>query len=155
MSETDNAADIVPIKRAVRWHIFVFMLPALIVYSAVMVLPLIETLRLSLYNTVDGQPAFVGLANFKVLFGDARWARDFWNALVNNLIFFAIHMCVQNPIGVALAALLSVPKLRGVAFYRTAMFLPTLLSFVIVGFIWKLILSPIWGVAPGCSISSV
>lgn len=148
MSETDNTVDIVPIRRPVRWHIFVFMLPALIVYSAVMVLPLIETLRLSLYNTVDGQPAFVGLANFKVLFGDARWARDFWNALVNNLIFFAIHMCVQNPIGVALAALLSVPKLRGVAFYRTAMFLPTLLSFVIVGFIWKLILSPIWGVAP-------
>ncbi|EJZ19551.1 sugar ABC transporter permease, partial [Rhizobium sp. Pop5] len=134
--------------RPVRWHIFVFMLPAVIVYSAVMVLPLIETLRLSLYNTVDGQSAFVGLANFKVLFGDPRWAHDFWNALVNNLIFFAIHMCVQNPIGVALAALLSVPKLRGVAFYRTAMFLPTLLSFVIVGFIWKLILSPIWGVAP-------
>ncbi|MGO7418209.1 sugar ABC transporter permease, partial [Rhizobium ruizarguesonis] len=38
----------VPIKRPVRWHIFVFMLTALIVYSAVMVLPLIETLRLSL-----------------------------------------------------------------------------------------------------------
>ncbi|MGO8264361.1 sugar ABC transporter permease, partial [Rhizobium ruizarguesonis] len=64
-----------------------------------------------------------------------------------NLIFFAIHMCVQNQIGVALAALLSVPKLRGVAFYRTEMFLQTLLSFVIVGLIWKLILSPIWGVA--------
>ncbi|MBX5091933.1 carbohydrate ABC transporter permease [Rhizobium lentis] len=148
MSETHNAAEIVPIKRPVRWHIVIFMLPAVIIYSAVMVLPLIETLRLSLYNTVDGQPAFVGLANFKVLFGDPRWARDFWNALVNNLIFFAIHMCVQNPIGIALAALLSVPKLRGVAFYRTAIFLPTLLSFVIVGFIWKLILSPIWGVAP-------
>ncbi|MBX4955601.1 carbohydrate ABC transporter permease [Rhizobium lentis] len=148
MSETHNAAEIVPIKRPVRWHIVIFMLPAVIVYSAVMVLPLIETLRLSLYNTVDGQPAFVGLANFKVLFGDPRWAHDFWNALVNNVIFFAIHMCVQNPIGVALAALLSVPKLRGVAFYRTAIFLPTLLSFVIVGFIWKLILSPIWGVAP-------
>ena len=57
-------------------------------------------------------------------------------------------MLVQNPIGIALAALLSVPKLRGVAFYRTAIFLPTMLSFVIVGFIWKLILSPIWGVTP-------
>jgi len=57
-------------------------------------------------------------------------------------------MCVQNPIGVALAALLSLPKLRFVAFYRTAIFLPTLLSFVVVGFIWKLILSPLWGVAP-------
>jgi raffinose/stachyose/melibiose transport system permease protein len=35
------------------------------------------------------------------------------------------------------------------AFYRTAIFIPTILSFVIVGFVWKLILSPIWGIAPG------
>ncbi|MEZ2224365.1 carbohydrate ABC transporter permease [Rhizobium sp. RCC_161_2] len=150
MSEADISAafDVAPIKRQKRWHIIVFLLPALIVYTAVMILPLIETLRLSLYNVVDGQTTFVGLNNFKVLFGDERWSHDFWNALRNNLIFFAIHMCVQNPIGVALAALLSLPKLRFVAFYRTAIFLPTLLSFVVVGFIWKLILSPLWGVAP-------
>src|SRR6478609_6203289 len=47
-----------------------------------------------------------------------------------------------------IAALLSVPKLRGRAFYRTAIFLPTMLSFVIVGFTWKLIISPLWGVTP-------
>jgi raffinose/stachyose/melibiose transport system permease protein len=148
MTEADSHNETAPIKRPVRWHIGVFLLPAFIVYSAIMVLPLVETLRQSFYNLVDGTPAFVGLSNYRVLFGDPRWAHDFWNALVNNLIFFAIHMCVQNPIGVALAALLSTPKLRFVAFYRTAIFLPTLLSFVIVGFIWKLILSPIWGVAP-------
>ena len=59
-----------------------------------------------------------------------------------------VNMLVQNPIGIALAALLSIPRLRGRSFYRTAIFLPTLLSFVIVGFGWKLILSPLWGVAP-------
>jgi len=143
-----SALQLVSIKRPFRWHIVVFMAPALLVYTAIMILPLIETLRLSFYNTVDGAQSFVGFANYQVLFGDVRWARDFWNALTNNLIFFAIHMCVQNPIGIALAALLSLPKLRFAAFYRTAIFLPTLLSFVIVGFIWKLILSPIWGVAP-------
>ncbi len=135
-------------KRPWRWHILVFLTPALLVYTAVMILPLIETLRLSLFNVKDGQSVFVGLDNFAVLFGDPRWAASFWNALKNNFIFFFIHMVVQNPIGVALAALLSVPKLRFGAFYRTALFLPTLLSFVIVGFIWKLILSPIWGVSP-------
>ena len=57
-------------------------------------------------------------------------------------------MLVQNPIGVLLAALLSSPRLRFRAFYRTAIFIPTILSFVIVGFVWKLILSPLWGVAP-------
>lgn len=57
-------------------------------------------------------------------------------------------MVVQNPIGIALAAVLSVPRLPGRTFYRTAIFVPTMLSFVIVGFGWKLILSPLWGVAP-------
>ena len=145
---TTGLATIETAKRPRRWHIVVFLLPALIVYTAVMILPLFETLRLSFFNTVDGQSTFVGLANFGVLFGDDRWSADFWNALKNNFIFFAIHMLVQNPIGVALAAMLSIPKLRFAAFYRTAIFLPTLLSFVIVGFIWKLILSPIWGVSP-------
>lgn len=131
-----------------RWHIVVFLAPAIIIYSIVMIFPLLETFRLSFYHTVESVSAFVGLANYRTLFGDPRWAHDFFNALKNNIVFFTIHMCVQNPIGIALAALLSTPKLRFAAFYRTAIFLPTLLSFVIVGFIWKLILSPIWGVAP-------
>ena len=83
-----------------------------------------------------------------MLFGDPRWSASFWNALGNNTWFFIIHMLVQNPIGVLLAALLSSPRLRFAAFYRTAIFIPTILSFVIVGFVWKLILSPLWGVAP-------
>jgi raffinose/stachyose/melibiose transport system permease protein len=64
-------------------------------------------------------------------------------------VFFLIHMAVQNPVGIALAAMMSIPKLAGVPIYRTVIFLPTILSFVIVGFVWKLILSPLWGVAPG------
>ena len=95
-----------------------------------------------------GSRVFVGLDNFRTLFGDPRWSASFWNALCNNIWFFIIHMLVQNPIGIALAALLSSPKLRFSAFYRTAIFIPTILSFVIVGFVWKLILSPLWGVAP-------
>ena len=57
-------------------------------------------------------------------------------------------MLVQNPIGIILAAILSHPRLRFAALYRSAIFIPTILSFVIVGFAWKLILSPIWGIAP-------
>lgn len=57
-------------------------------------------------------------------------------------------MCMQNPIGIALAGLLSLPGLRLKGFYRTVMFLPTMLSVVIVGFSWNLILSPLWGWLP-------
>ncbi|MDQ2065276.1 sugar ABC transporter permease [Xinfangfangia sp. CPCC 101601] len=137
-------------RRQVRWHIAVFLAPAVAIYTALMIIPLFGTLVQSLMNS-DGQGGhmFVGLRNFSTLFGDALWSKQFWNALGNNAWFFVVHMLVQNPIGVALAAILSTPKLRMAAFYRTAIFIPTILSFVIVGFVWKLILSPIWGIAPG------
>jgi raffinose/stachyose/melibiose transport system permease protein len=144
-----SVADLAaPIRRSWRWHIVVFLAPALIVYSALMIIPLAETLRLSLFTSKDQIVSFIGFDNFAVLFGDERWSKSFWNALGNNTYFFLIHMLVQNPIGICLAALLSVPRLSGRSFYRTAFFMPTMLSFVIVGFVWKLILSPLWGVAP-------
>ena len=158
MTQIDNiAADAPSIPAALsharqrrpgRWHILVFLAPALAVYSALMVVPLVQTLRLALYRKVEGTSAFVGLGNFSILFGDPNWSTHFWQALGNNVYFFIFHLLLQNPIGIALAALLSLPKLRGRSFYRTAFFLPTMLSFVIVGFTWKLILSPLWGVAP-------
>ncbi len=133
-----------------RWHILVFLAPALLVYTALMVVPLFGTLNLSLFNLdATKTRVFVGLDNFATLFGDPQWSGAFWNALGNNIWFFTIHMLVQNPIGILLAAILSSPRLRMAAFYRTAIFIPTILSFVIVGFVWKLILSPIWGIAPG------
>ena len=131
-----------------RWHLAIFLAPAVLVYTAVMIIPLFATLNLALFRTVEGAQTFVGLDNFRTLFGDPRWSASFWNALGNNFWFFVIHMLVQNPIGVLLAALLSAPRLRFAAFYRSAIFVPTVLSFVIVGFVWKLILSPIWGIAP-------
>ncbi|MDE3240943.1 MAG: sugar ABC transporter permease [Paracoccaceae bacterium] len=141
-------AEPTPERRPVRWHIAVFLAPAVIVYTLVMILPLAGTLDLALYRTVDKAQHFVGIANFSKLFGDPNWSGHFWNALGNNFWFFIVNMAVQNPIGIALAALLSSPRLRMKTFYRTAIFIPTILSFVIVGFVWKLILSPLWGIAP-------
>jgi raffinose/stachyose/melibiose transport system permease protein len=92
---------------------------------------------------------FVGLQNYVTLLTDELWAPRFWGALKNNFIFFFIHMVVQNSIGLMLAALLTSRTVRGVGFFRTVYFMPTMLSFVIVGFIWQLILSPLWGVAEG------
>ena len=130
------------------WHVLVFLAPALLVYTAFSAWPLADTLRLGLYVTDEhGQVAFAGLANFRKLFGEPDWRAAFVNALVNNLLFFGIHTLVQNPVALLLAALLSLRGVRGSAAYRTVLFLPTLLSVVIIGFSWQLILSPLWGVA--------
>ncbi len=129
------------------WQLAFFLGPALLVYAAFSALPLADTLRLSLYTVDDaGARHFVGLANFRTLLLDPGWSAGFWNAMANNAEFFLVHMLVQNPIGLALAALLGVKGLRGARTYRTLIFLPTLLSVAIIGFVWQLILSPLWGV---------
>jgi len=127
-----------------------FLGPAVVIYTAFSIYPLLATMQLATFTGESGGGFhFVGLANFQTLLTDALWSTPFWNAFKNNMIFFAIHMAVQNPIGIALAGLLSLPGLKLKSFYRTALFLPTMLSVVIVGFSWNLILSPLWGVAEG------
>ncbi len=132
-------------RRRFRTHLVVFIAPAAAIYTIFMVYPLLDSLRLSLYAPVDGVQTFVGLDNFVHLLTDDLLSDAFWNAVWNNLMFFAVHFFVQNPIGLLLAALLAAPTLKGRSTYRTLLFLPTTLSVVIVGFIWQLIISPVWG----------
>jgi raffinose/stachyose/melibiose transport system permease protein len=127
-----------------------FVGPAVTVYMAFSIYPLLATISQSTYSTnAAGEDIFVGFSNFVTLLTDPVWSKPFWNAFFNNLVLFGVHMAVQNPIGIALAGLLSLPSLRFRATYRTLIFLPTMLSVVIVGFTWSLILSPLWGVAEG------
>jgi raffinose/stachyose/melibiose transport system permease protein len=135
-------------RRPFPTHIVVFLTPALLIYTVFMIYPLLESVGLSLY-AAEGQRigGFVGLGNYRTLLTDPQWAPRFWGALRNNVVFFLFHMLIQNPLGLLLAVLLDSRVLRGRALYRTVLFAPTVLSFVIVGFIWQLILSPLWGVA--------
>lgn len=129
------------------WQLVAFLAPALLVYSVFSALPLADTLRLGFFSADDaGTSRFVGLGNFQTILLDPDWSAAFWNAMWNNAKFFCVHMLVQNPIGLLLASLFSLEGLRGERGYRTLIFLPTLLSVVIIGFIWQLILSPLWGV---------
>lgn len=148
-AEASARADM---RDSVPWstHILVFLAPAAIVYTAFAIYPLFDTIFLSLYEQdANGVRHFVGIGNFVTLLTDERWAGPFWNAFINNTVFFAVHMLVQNTIGLTLAVLLSLPALMGRNAYRTMIFLPTMLSVVIIGFIWQLILSPLWGIAKG------
>jgi raffinose/stachyose/melibiose transport system permease protein len=125
-----------------------FLAPAVIVYTVFSIYPLFATIFNSLYQLQpDGSFVFNSLGNFQTLLTDTTWSVPFWNAFRNNCYFFLIHMCVQNPIGLILAALLSLRQLRLRATYRTLIFMPTMLSVVVVGFSWQLILSPLWGIS--------
>lgn len=135
-------------EKSKTWHLWVFLAPAFLIYALFSAWPLIDTLRLGMYSHAEnGDLYFSGLQNYSTILNDPQWSASFWNAMLNNIKFFAIHMLVQNPIGLLLAALLSLKDVKFASTYRTLFFLPTLLSVVIVGFIWQLILSPLWGVS--------
>jgi raffinose/stachyose/melibiose transport system permease protein len=138
-------------RRRFPVHIVVFLAPAVLIYTVFMIYPLIGSLARSLYAPTAANPQvleFVGLSNYEYLFTNQNWAPRLQGAVVNNFHFFIVHMLVQNPIGLLLATLLTSRLTRFKTFFRTALFLPTMLSFVLVGFIWgNIILSPLWGIA--------
>jgi raffinose/stachyose/melibiose transport system permease protein len=112
-----------------------------------MIFPLIDTMRLSMFTIGEnGGQVFVGLQNIVRLLTDPSWHPRFFGALKNNFVFWGIQALFQDTIGLLLATLLSMRYLRGRAIFRTFLFMPTVLSVIIVGFIWQLILNPVWGV---------
>jgi raffinose/stachyose/melibiose transport system permease protein len=135
-------------RKAFPSHILVFLGPAFLVYTVFMIYPIVSTVLLSLYKpTGNGaETMFAGLENYIALVSQRPWAPRFWGAAEHNLIFFLIHLVVQNPIGLLLAVLLSQRGLRLAPAYRTVLYLPAMLSIVIAGFIWQLMLSPTWGI---------
>jgi len=122
-----------------------FILPAVLVYVVFMAGPLFDSLRLSLYTGEGYTPTkFVGMQNYIDLFSNPLWRERFFGALGHTCIFFAIHMLVQNSLGLFFANLLS-SDFRGRDLFRTIIFAPATLSVLVTGFLWTLILNPQWG----------
>jgi raffinose/stachyose/melibiose transport system permease protein len=128
-------------------NLILFSAPAFVVYAGFLVIPLIASVVLSFFQSGKGVSTFAGFDNYVFLFTNDSTSERFWNALVNNFEFFGVHLLVELPIGLLMAALLTSSTLRrsrGV--YRTLLFIPATLSVVIVGFVWRLIINPLWGI---------
>lgn len=80
-------------------------------------------------------PEWVGLANYRELFGDERFLR----ALLNTAIFVTLGMGIGPVLGL-LSALLLNRTIRFRAFFRAVYFLPVMTSFVVVATVWKILL---------------
>lgn len=121
-----------------------YALPALLCYLVFMAYPLLDSVRLSLYTGNAANRTFVGLENFIKLFTDEIYSGQYRNALGNTVIFFIIHMLVQNVLGMLFAVLLTNPNMRGRKLYQTIIFIPTTFAVLVTGYLWKLLLNPIW-----------
>ena len=116
-----------------------FVVPALVVYTMFVMFPAVEAFRFSLYNWSGlGDPTdFVGLGNYRDIFSN----NEFPNALWNNTQLFLAVFVIQNVIGLPLALALDM-RLRFHQFYRSALFMPVIVSLVATGYLWQIILGP-------------
>ena len=122
-----------------------WLLPALLFYLFFMALPLLDSLRLSLYTGSAGLGrSFAGLKNYTQLFTVEQYAERYKGAFVHTLIFFGIHMVVQKCLGIFFAVLLTNRVMKGSRFYQTVIFVPTTLAVLVTGYLWKLLLNPVW-----------
>ena len=121
-----------------------YILPAMLFFVVFMAYPMIDSIRLSFYSGTTGTREFVGFANYVRLFTDPVVSTRFWNAFGNNWIFFAYHMILQNSLGILFAAILTNRTMRGRQLYQTLIFIPCTIAVLVTGYLFKLILNPIW-----------
>jgi multiple sugar transport system permease protein len=123
-------------KEAVNWaSAGPFVLPGLILVAAFVIYPMLFTVRIALseYKIVQGTITFLGLDNFVRLFTDT--SARIWYALRNNILYAAVTTPFIIMIGLVLAFLISNLK-RGGTFFKVALYLPVITSWVIVSLVF-------------------
>lgn len=107
-----------------------------------MIYPFFQSIYLSLtdWNGVTATKRWVGLANYRDMISDDR----LWQALQNNLVWVIIGTLAPMIIGLFLAMLLW-RQPRGFTVFRTAFFLPQVLSSVVIAIVWGWLYNPIFG----------
>ncbi len=123
----------------------VFVLPALVLFAIFIAYPLLTALSYSFFGwTGIVRGGFVGLENYVTLFTKLPYSADLPNAFVHNLLLFFGAMLFQNTVGLGLATLLHRIR-RFKRFFQTMYTLPYLVSPLVIGYLWSLMLSPLFG----------
>ena len=114
---------------------FMFIAPAFIFFTLFLIVPTISSVYYSFtsWDGINPNVKFIGLANYKEIFTSAR----FGNALKNTVILTVFISLFENFFALVLA--LMVDHIRwGKNFFRSAFYIPVLISGIVSGFIWKI-----------------
>jgi multiple sugar transport system permease protein/sn-glycerol 3-phosphate transport system permease protein len=123
---------------------YLFVAPAILMVLVFLYLPILVSLALSFsdWNFIRPDVRFVGLENYRAVLGDA----NFHAALRNTAVYTLILAPLQVAIPLLLARLLvQLGKSRLAHFYKSALFLPTIIAFSIAGATWLWLFNPLTG----------
>lgn len=113
---------------------WMFLLPALVLMFIFVFYPMISAGWISLHDwNLLTDMEFTGLDNFKMLLQDKQW----WQCLGRTFTYTICYVPALYIMALVLAMIVhKIPK--GSGFFRTAYFMPVILSSVVTGLIWKL-----------------
>lgn len=120
-----------------------FLSPSLIGLTIFMIVPIISSFALTFFEWDPLLPArfnFVGSDNYERLFID----KNFIPALMHTINFIVIYIPLVLVAGLGVALLLN-QKIKGLAFFRGAFFLPVVSAWVAVALLWMWIFNPKFG----------
>lgn len=109
------------------------VIPGLIIFTIGLIVPLLLSVRYSLtsWDGMSAEKVFVGLQNYVKLFHDQEFLDAWWFTIK----FTIGNTIIQNVLALLFAVALD-SGIKAQKFYRTALFVPCLVSAVIVGYVW-------------------
>ncbi|MDR2485080.1 MAG: sugar ABC transporter permease [Treponema sp.] len=128
-------------KSEEKFSYVILVAPALIIYLAVMAFPTIFSVLLSLTNynggKIFGNPnlKIAGFDSYRFMFTEPTG--NFWISLKNNMLIVAVSVFGQIPLGFTLAYILSRRLIKGTDFFQAMIYLPNVISPVIIGILFK------------------
>lgn len=120
-------------ERKAFYQYFVLVLPGFIIFTIGLILPMLLAAYYSLtsWDGMSAEKGFIGLQNYIRLFKDQNFLDSFWFTVK----FTVGNTIIQNVVALLFAVALD-SGIKGQKLYRTVLFIPCLISAVIVGFIW-------------------
>jgi multiple sugar transport system permease protein len=125
---------------------YLFIAPALVGLGLFKLYPIMEGLRLSLFEVrlIARRADFIGLANYLELVGDPV----ILTATFNTLLFNAVVTAAQVVLALGLAVLVN-RRARGITLFRSLFFIPAVMSLVVASITWNLMYLPDNGLING------
>lgn len=115
---------------------YLFLLPNMAIFAVFTIYPALSGVNISLYKSSNGRTFTpVGTANYERILSDSQ----FWEVARQTAIYAVAYVVVSLLLATALAILVN-QQARGQAFFRAAIFIPVLVSPVVVGLVFNWIL---------------
>ncbi len=120
--------------RYAEWSSLFFIAPAISLFSIFVVYPIFQTIWLSFWKWDRISPGvWVGLDNYKKVLSNP----EIYSAFSHSLVFVLFYSLIPIAVGLLITLLLLRIKIRGESFFRAILFLPQIISTVVVAISWR------------------